>query len=183
MPTPSRTENKQAEYRRGNLWAWLFTALEAVAVLALLFTVALFPERVNGTSMAPTLRPNEILLVDRVTLFLRAPRRGELVIFKSPATGEELIKRVVGLPGETVQITDGRVYIDGRRLLEDAYSPDAAQDYGPEIVPEGAVFVLGDERNASLDSRDPAIGCVPYGKLDGRVRFRVSPIDRAAVFL
>lgn len=179
----SRTQDKRTQYRRGAFLAWLFTALQAAAALTLLFAVLMFPERMNGTSMAPTLQPGEILLVDRVTLFLRAPRRGDIVIFKNPRTGEELIKRVVALPHETVQIAGGSVYIDGRLLFEGAYSPDAAKDYGPAVVPEGRVFALGDERNDSLDSRDPSIGCIPFASLDGRVRFRLFPVERLAVFL
>ena len=77
---------------------------------------------------------------------------------------------------------NGVVYIDGRMLDEAAYSPSAAKEFEPTIVPEGAVFVLGDDRAASLDSRDPALGCVPLNLLDGKVRVRVSPLTRAALF-
>lgn len=178
----SRVAHKKAEYARHSFFAWLFVLFEVVAVLALIFLLVLFPVRVSGSSMAPTLQQGEILLIDRLTLLLRSPRRGDLVIFENPDTGEELIKRVIALPGETVDIVNGIVYIDGRMLDEAAYSPSAAADFAPVIVPKDAVFVLGDDRAGSLDSRDPNLGCVPLNMLDGKVRVRVSPLTRAALF-
>ena len=178
----SRVAHKKAEYARHSFFAWLFVLFEVAAVLALIFLLVLFPVRVSGSSMAPTLQQGEILLIDRLTLFLRSPRRGDLVIFENPDTGEELIKRVIALPGETVDIVNGVVYIDGRMLDETAYSPSASIDFAPVIVPEDAVFVLGDDRAGSLDSRDPDLGCVPLNMLDGKVRVRVSPLTRAALF-
>lgn len=178
----SRAAHKKAEYARHSFFAWLFVLFEVAAVLAVLFLLVLFPVRVSGSSMAPTLLQGEVLLIDRLTLLLRSPRRGDLVIFENAETGEELIKRVIALPGETVDIVNGTVYIDGRMLDESAYSPSHAQDFDPIVVPEDAVFVLGDDRTGSLDSRDPALGCVPLNRLDGKVRFRVSPLTRAALF-
>ncbi len=178
----SRAAHKKAEYARHSFFAWLFVLVEVVGVLALIFLLVLFPVRVSGSSMAPTLLQGEILLIDRLTLFLRSPRRGDLVIFENPSTGEELIKRVVALPGETVDLVNGVVYIDGRMLDESTYSPSAGEDYAPIVVPEDAVFVLGDDRKGSLDSRDPGLGCVPLKSLDGKVRIRVSPLTRAALF-
>ncbi|HWR23638.1 MAG TPA: signal peptidase I [Feifaniaceae bacterium] len=178
----SRAAHKHVEYARHSLFSWLFVLLEVIAALAALFLLVLFPVRVSGSSMAPTLQQGEILLIDRLTLFFRSPRRGDLVIFENPSSGEELIKRVVALPGETVEIVNGAVYIDGRMLDESAYSPSAAKDFEPAVVPENCVFVLGDDRAGSLDSRDPALGAVPFGLLDGKVRVRVSPLNRAALF-
>ncbi|MEL7604038.1 MAG: signal peptidase I, partial [Bacillota bacterium] len=114
MPSLSRAAHKAPEYARYNLYTWLLVLLEAVVVLAALFLLALSPARVNGTSMSPTLYNGELLLVDRVSMYIRMPQRGEMVTFSHPQTGEELIKRIIGLPGETVQITGGHVYIDGR---------------------------------------------------------------------
>lgn len=184
MSSLSRAAHKAPEYARYNLYTWLFLLLEAIAVLAALFLLALSPARVNGTSMSPTLYNGELLLVDRVSMYIRMPQRGEMVTFSHPQTGEELIKRVVGLPGETVEIAGGHVYIDGRLLDESSYIPALApEDYAAVVVPGDSVFVLGDDRAASMDSRDPAVGCVKLSKIDGIVRLRVSPLTRAAVFL
>ncbi len=178
----SRAVHKKAEYARHSFFAWLFVLLEVAAALVVVFVLVLFPVRVSGSSMAPTLQQGEVLLIDRLTLFLRSPRRGDLVIFENPSTGEELIKRVIALPGETVEIANGTVYIDGRMLDESSYSPSAAKEFEAAVVPEETVFVLGDDRAGSLDSRDPALGCVPLNLLDGKVRVRVSPLNRAALF-
>ena len=179
----SRTAHKKAEYTRQNFYAWLFVLIQAFAVLALLFLLVLSPVRVNGGSMSPTLLPGEVLLVDRLSLYLRMPQRGDMVIFSHPETGEELIKRIIALPGETVEITGGHVYVNGCLLDESAYAPAEAETYSPVVVSEGAVFVLGDDRGQSMDSRDPALGCIPIARLDGRVRLRVSPLTRAALFV
>jgi signal peptidase I len=135
--------------------------------------------------MSPTLYNGELLLVDRVSMYIRMPQRGEMVTFSHPQTGEELIKRVVGLPGETVEIAGGHVYIDGRLLDESSYIPALAarRIMPPSSYPATPCFVLGDDRAASMDSRDPAVGCVKLSKIDGIVRLRVSPLTRAAVFL
>lgn len=184
MPSLSRAAHKAPEYARHNFYTWVFVLLEAILVLAALFLLALAPARVNGTSMSPTLYNGELLLVDRVSLYVRMPQRGEMVTFSHPETGEELIKRVIGLPGETVEITGGHVYVDGRLLDESSYLPALAiEDYAAIVVPDDSVFVLGDDRAASMDSRDPAVGCVKLSKIDGTVRLRVSPLTRAAVFL
>ncbi len=179
----SRSAHKKAEYARQNFYAWMFVLIQAFAVLALLFLLVLSPVRVNGGSMSPTLLPGEVLLVDRFSLYLRMPQRGDMVIFSHPETGEELIKRVIALPGETVEIADGHVYVNGCLLDESAYSPALAEAYAPVAVPAGAVFVLGDDRGQSMDSRDPALGCIPLKNLDGMVRLRVSPLTRAALFV
>ena len=177
---PLRSAYKQAEYARHSLYAWVFILAQALAVLFVLFLFLFTPVRVNGTSMSPTLYEGEILLIDKLSLFLRTPPRGTMVIFAHPDTGEELIKRVVALSGETVEIQNGQVYINGCRLDETPYTPSAAADFGPVDVAFGHVFLLGDDRIDSLDSRD--FGSVPLRLLDGRVRFRVAPLNRITLY-
>lgn len=180
MASPLRSTYKRAEYRRQNLYAWLFILLQVLIVVALVFFLFLTPVRVNGGSMAPTLTPDDVLLIDKFTLYLRAPQRGDMVIFPHPETGEELIKRVIALPGEMVEITGGNVYVNGCLLDESAYNPAAAEDFPATVVDALSVFVLGDDRKMSLDSR--TFGTVPFSKIDGCVRFRVAPLNRAALF-
>lgn len=179
----SRSAYKKSEYKRQALLAWVFVVLEVVLALFLLFSFVLSPVRVNGSSMAPTLTQGEVLLIDKISLFLRTPPRGSMVTFSNPDTGEELIKRIIAMPGETIQIKEGNVYINGRLLDESLYSPGAAEEFDALVVPQGSVFVMGDDRAESLDSRDERIGCIPLGELDGRVRFRVSPFSKIALFL
>lgn len=179
----SRSAHKGLEYRRQSVYAWLFVLLEAAIILVLLFLLLFSPVRVNGPSMSPTLQQGEILLIDRISLYLRTPDRGAMVIFSRPGTDEELIKRIIALPGETVDIVGGSVYVNGRKLDESAYASAHTDDFEPLTVPEGCVFVLGDQRGESLDSRDPALGCIPMQAIDGRVRFRVSPLGRISIFI
>lgn len=181
MNSPLRSTYKQAEYKRQNLYAWLFLLAQVCVVVIVLFFLLLKPVRVNGISMTPTLTPGEVLLVDKLTFFLRSPSRGDMVIFPHPETGEELIKRVVGLPGETLEIKNGHVYIDGRYLDESAYTSAQAADFPAVQVPALCVFVLGDERGMSLDSRE--LGAISFKKLDGRVRMRIAPINGINLFL
>jgi len=180
-----RSEGKAKEYRKQGALSWLFVALQAGCIIALLFLLLLQPVSVSGPSMQPTLNPGEILLIDRLALYLKLPARGDMVIFPHPETGEELIKRVIAFPGETVEIQDGCIYVQGRALDESSYLPGPGPDGAMEaaVVPEGCLFVLGDNRMESFDSRDAAFGCIPLSELDGLVRLRIAPFDRINLFL
>lgn len=157
--------------------------------------------------MEPQLREHDRVVVSRLAYRLHEPRRGDIVVFPSPLVPEEdqgfleglldglletfalrqpderdLIKRVVGLPGETVEAHDGSVHVDGRRLVE-PYLPDdvATGDFGPEVVPEDHVFVMGDNRNNSLDSRSDSVGMVPRDRIIGRAEVRYWPLSDATL--
>jgi signal peptidase I len=157
--------------------------VRAVALLALagalFFTARAFvaePLRVASASMEPTLQAGESVLVDK--LDSSAPRRGEVVAFRAPDSDEILVKRVVGLGGDRVAIHDGRLVINGRHRVEPYADPKAIDSvfFGPVEVPEKAVFVLGDNRGDSVDSRD--FGAVPEDAILGRVGARLWPPAR-----
>jgi signal peptidase I len=122
--------------------------------------------RVDGFSMNPTLQNGEYILVNRLAYKTGQPERGDIIVFSFPADeGQDLIKRVIGLPGETVKIGDGTVTINGQELRE----PYIAQDplyYGEWPVPEGYLFVLGDNRNDSRDSHQ--WGLLPLENVIGK---------------
>jgi len=111
--------------------------------------------RVDGTSMEPNLMNGEYLIVSKVSYLLSQPKRGDIIVFPSPYPGEnnEFIKRVIGLPGETVSIVDGTVYINGVALSEPYVVNHDQSNMAPVTVPDGEYFVLGDNRPVSLDSR------------------------------
>lgn len=159
----------------------LVAVLAAGATLLLLLAVRAWvvePLAVSGGSMAPTLRPGQQVLVEKVTPWRRPWRRGDLVLFDRPGDGLLSIKRVVGLAGDTVAIRDGRLVVDGAPVPE-GYAPPRRIDgvyFGPVTVPDGQVFVLGDDRRNSLDSR--RYGTVPADDLAGRVVLRLWPLDR-----
>jgi signal peptidase I len=149
----------------------LFFILAAVALLH--HTVGAF--EVEGASMEPTLHTREYLVVDTFLPRARLPQRGEVVIFRYPRDPQvEYVKRVVGLPGETVAVAHGRVWIDGQPLDEPYIRDLPRYIWGPGRVPTNSFFVLGDNRNSSSDSH--LWGPVPVGNLVGRALLAWSPL-------
>ncbi|MGV9255371.1 signal peptidase I [Streptomyces sp. NPDC003697] len=131
------------------------------------------PVRVESTSMEPTLQVGDHLLVDERAYWRAAPRRGDLVVFDQ--SGSRLVKRVAAVAGDTVGIEDGVLTVDGRPVTEPSIDRRALDGlyYGPAHVPDGTVFVLGDNRRHSVDSRQ--FGPVPVGQVRGRVLLRWWP--------
>jgi signal peptidase I len=151
----------------------------ALAVVLLLRAVVAEPFGIPSQSMAPTIARGDHVLVDK--LAYRGgdlPRHGELVVFHAPRTNEITLKRVVATSGQTVEIRDGLLYVDGRRRREPYTDPDAIDSvfFGPVTVAAGSVFVLGDNRGDSTDSR--RFGSVPASELIGRARARIWPPSR-----
>ncbi|MEA4882132.1 MAG: signal peptidase I [Clostridia bacterium] len=159
------------------------TFIVALVLAAFMTTFVARSFVVRGKSMEPTLHDGERLLVDELGYRSRAPARGQVIVFRYPANPQErYIKRVIGLPGERVAILSGLVFVDGEALDEHYTSEPAKSDYGPRRVPEGALFVLGDNRNASQDSRDESVGMVPVSSIEGRAFFVFWPPSRAREF-
>ena len=142
----------------------------------------IFGQRVAtvGDSMKPVLENGDVTLVNRIVYDATAPKRGDIIVFKPKGNENShyYIKRIVGLPGETVEIIEGKVYIDGERLEED-YETTEITDVGivdKEIELAGdEFFVLGDDRQNSEDSRMADIGNVKRSYIYGKVWFVVSP--------
>ena len=179
-----RSQNNQI---RNGLHTVMNAVMAIVAACALFFAVFglwLVPERVSGTSMEPTFHNDEILLVSRLSKHLRTPRRGDVVFFRDPDGDGFLIRRIVALPGETVEVVGGKVYIDSCPLDESAYLTEEvpAGDSPAVTVPEGAYYVLGDNRSETYDSRVPAFGCVETGEILGIVRLRISPLSEVTYY-
>lgn len=179
----TRTQQNKREYPKLRFAAWLYTFAIALTVSFVLYAFVFQEVRVTGCSMQPTFNEGEVLLVNRLSLYIKSVQRGQIVIFRNKSNGEEYIKRVVGLPGERVQILEGSVYIDGMYLDESDYLAFAEGELNKITVPEGHVFLLGDNRAISLDSRDESVGCVPLDALDGSVMLRLLPIESFTVFL
>jgi signal peptidase I len=158
--------------------ALLAGAVLVVAALAVTWFAVAEPFRIPSDSMKPTLRSGDHVLVDKRAYDGATPERGDLAVFEAPGTGEIMLKRVVALPGDTVGIEDGVLVIDGRRPRE-PYADQKAIDsvyFGPVRVRPGTVFVLGDNRADSRDSRD--FGAVRQDALIGRVDTRIWPPSR-----
>ena len=160
----------------------------ALIVVLLAFFIRYFlvqPFLVVGVSMEPNFHNNEYLLVDQVSYRFREPKRGEVVIFHPPnAPSDSYIKRIIGLPGETVEIKNGQVYINHYPLVEDYLPPNTAtyvsslqkQKTLKVTLGKDEFFVMGDNRTHSSDSRE--IGPIPRVNLEGRVALRVLPLRK-----
>ena len=180
-PTVAQLDRELARRSRAGRWGralrstlWLLIVVAAAALLC--STTLLSVLQVQGSSMEPTLQAGETLLA------VKAPgyRRGDIVAFYY--NNKILLKRVVAVAGETVDIrSDGTVLVDGT-VLDETYA--AAKSLSPcdltlpYQVPDGRVFVLGDNRAVPLDSRTAAIGCVAEKSILGRVSLRIWPLDR-----
>ncbi len=154
-----------------------FIYLLTVVLIALSIRLFVFePARVEGPSMEPTLWTNERLFVEKVSLWAAPPRRGEIIICFYPDEKDTCVKRVIGLPGETVEVKRGAIYINGEALDESAYWNDYIyNEMEPRTVPENSVFVVGDNRNVSKDSRAPSVGTIPRERIVGRAHFVMWP--------
>jgi signal peptidase I len=155
-----------------------FLNLLLYVALALVIRVFLFgPVLVDGDSMYPTLLDGERMFSEKVTYLVQAPERGDIIICRYPAYSVNCVKRVVALPGETVAVQDGKVYVDGKPLNESKYwSDEIWRDMQPVTVPAHNVFVMGDNRNHSTDSREPSVGSIPYNQIKGKVHSVIWPL-------
>jgi len=130
---------------------------------------------VNGHSMEPNIHPEQRIVVEKISYQFYEPQRGDVVVIELPDSEIPLIKRVIGLEREMIEIRDNQVYIDGR-ILDETYLTNIQQaDYGPMAVPVEHVFVMGDNRPYSRDSR--AFGPVDIYRITGRAWFSMWPVD------
>jgi signal peptidase I len=159
-----------------------------LAVMVMIYLFIMSPQEVNGQSMEPTFENAEYILTNKIEYKLTNPQRGDIVIFKSPADKEvDYIKRVIGLPGDDIRITDNSYYVNGVKLDETGYLASDVYVFGGSflsenqdyIVPAGEYWVSGDNRPHSSDSREFG----PIAKTDfvGKVIFRYWPVSRMGI--
>jgi signal peptidase I len=166
----------------------LSLVLYVVIVIGITFLIVRFVGQrtyVSGHSMENTLDDGDNLIVEKITYRFKDPERFDIIVF--PFRYEEktyYIKRIIGLPGETVQIVDGKIYIDGE-VLEESYGREvmkyAGQAAEPITLGEDEYFVLGDNRNDSSDSRDPSVGVIKRNEIIGRAWLRIWPLENFGV--
>lgn len=148
-------------------------------VLYFLIDLVLGRVRVENISMEPTLQPGQFILVNKMAYRLGDFRRGDVIIFHYPRNpNEDYIKRVVGLPGETISIHDNKVYVNNQPL-DEPYIAAPPQYTGEWTVPPDQVFVLGDNRNQSSDSH--SWGFVPHDLIVGRALVIYWPLDKVKI--
>ena len=193
MDTPQTVSRPDYEEPIGGApfsWRAILEIVQALALAVVISVVLnLFVVQVTEVrqrSMELTLEQNDRVLVSKVDYRFGAPQRGDIIVFNPPTDSTiPYVKRVIGLGGETIDLRDGKVYVNGR-LIEYAETrgqrttPQAATVAYPFAVPEGQVFVLGDNRQSSSDSR--TFGSVPVGNIIGKVILRFWPFDRLVFF-
>lgn len=169
-----------------NLFEWVETLVIAFFAVILFFTFVFRLAAVNGESMLPTLVDKDRLIV---SYLFYTPKNGDIVIVNNdnPALEKVIVKRVIATEGQTVDIDfdSGEVKVDGKVLQEDYINNLTLLDEGghnyPVTVPENCVFVMGDNRMNSLDSRDSRVGFVPEDEILGKVSLRIFPFSRFGV--
>ncbi len=161
---------------------WIKDILIAV-IVAVIILQFIKPTFVRETSMLPTLQEYNFLFLSKQSYTFGEPRNGDIIVFhthlKTQAGDEKmLIKRVIGLPGDTINIEDGIVSVNGEVLSEPyILEPYTAGYVSDLVVPEGDLFVMGDNRQNSIDSRDPDVGFVKIDDVYGKAVFRIYPFN------
>lgn len=175
QPKPERTVSSF----RAELRTWARDILIALGLAMVIIVFLYQPVKVEGTSMSPLLSDQERIFINKFVYRVEAIERGDVVVFWYPVDPtKSFIKRVVGLPGEIVEIRSGHVYVNATPLDEPYVPPQFADrhTFGPARVPPGQYFVLGDHRSSSNDSR--VFGFVPSGLIYGKAVFVYWPMER-----
>jgi len=165
-----------------NLKEWIKDILSAV-ICAAIVLVFIMPTIVNQTSMENTLIPKDYVLVSRqhYKLFGKDFENGDIIVFQSDIDYEGgkklLVKRIIAVGGDTISISDGKVFVNGEELIEDYIKDGYTNGTVEEIrVPEGYLYCMGDNRLVSLDSRDSSVGLVKEDTVKGKVFLRLFPL-------
>ncbi len=161
---------------RQALWEVLGTLLPAALIALFIHVyVAQAAEIEAGPSMQPNLYAGFRVMMEKISYYLHEPQRGDIVVVERPIEEGNLIKRVIGLPGETIEVRGGHTFINGEPIDEPWGCIFGGQDQNPTQVPADSIFIMGDNRPASRDSRE--IGPVPIDSIIGRGWFVYWPLD------
>jgi signal peptidase I len=161
----------------------VLTFASTMVYVSFVVTYGFQSARVDGYSMAPTLEDQDRLIINKLVYEYREPRPGDIVMLYYPRDPDRLfVKRLIAKEGSRIRITDGQVWVDGRLLGDDYVIARfrSHDDWGPQVVPKGYYFVMGDHRNESSDSRH--WGMVPKRYILGKVNFRWWPLGDIRLF-
>ena len=179
--TPENREKEPFNLKK-ELWEWVKALVFAGIIVFIIFRFVIQVVSVDGTSMVPTLQDGDRLISSNL---FYTPKYGDIVILsENTGLNEALVKRIIAVEGQTVDINEnGEVVVDGKILSEpyiaETISDNRRGDFDyPVTVPEGMVFVMGDNRNHSTDSRSSAVGFIDVDEILGRVIFRLLPLSK-----
>ena len=155
-------------------------------VFAFIITQFIKPTLVRGDSIYSTLEEGDYLIINRMSYKFKEPERGDIIVFESDLKQEDgstkdLVKRVIGIGGDTVKIKNSKVYVNDEELNEPYIHDEITEGDVDTIVPEGSVFVLGDNREISLDSRYDNVGFINESDILGKVFVRLYPFNRISL--
>ncbi|MDR3304770.1 MAG: signal peptidase I [Clostridiales Family XIII bacterium] len=169
-----------------SIWKGMLLLLRDIAIAFVVIIIILQfikPTIVFEHSMEDTLHPQDYVFLAKQAYVFGAVEHGDIIVFRSNLPDDyggtkNLIKRVIGLPGDTIEVRDGAVYRNGARL-DEPYTKEGITEgeMAPVVVPADSYFAMGDNRRVSLDSRDPRIGCIPADDIRGKVFFRLFPLS------
>lgn len=171
----------------GAIFDFLQSIVVIMAIMVMIYLFIISPQEINGQSMFPNFKNGEYILTNKVIYKFREPKRGDVVVFKSPKNKEiDYIKRIIALPGETVRLENNTFYVNGTQI-EEPYIPEGTFVFGGSflqegqeaLVPGGRYFVVGDNRPHSADSRE--FGPVPIEDFIGMAFLRYWPFDEFTI--
>ncbi len=149
--------------------------LIAVFIINFVFQIV----TVNGESMVPTVQNNDKLIIEKVSYRITAAKRNDIVVIKYPADiSQRIIKRVIAVAGDKVKINNNILYINDEIINEHYKNENFMEDYDEALVPQDSIFVLGDNRNFSKDSRSSDVGFVKLNLLEGKAVIRLYPFNK-----
>ena len=170
-----KQEKEKTNWKR-EAKSWVITILVAVLAVVLLQSFVIVNANVPTGSMEDTIMAGDRIIAGRFSYWFSDPERGDIVVFRYPDDETKLyVKRIIGLPGDTVEISDGTVYINGEALEEPYLDVETIGEFGPYEVPEDSYFMMGDNRNDSQDSRYWENTYVKRDKILGKVYFTYLP--------
>ena len=178
LPFPETQTDPAVETKKAirEILSWVAVFAAAILVAALIQFFVLEPLRVDGQSMSRTLIHNEFILVSKADYWQQEPQRLDVVICRYPGREDTYVKRVVGIPGDTVEVKKDVVLVNGTALTEDYITYPADYNFGPITLAGDEYFVLGDNRIHSTDSH--IIGPIRRDAILGRVRLVIYPLDK-----
>lgn len=159
-------------------FSWIMTI--GIAIILAMFVKTFIGEVavVHQSSMYPTLEEGDRLIASKISYTLSEPKAYDICVIKI-SDKKDYVKRIIGMPGDTVEIRDSRVYINGNGLYESYIADDIIYDNYPATkVPKGCYFVMGDNRDDSIDSRDDSIGFIKRNQIIAKIVFRITPFSR-----